>query len=139
MAIKYVYHYNHLVMNRTNIFCTHLLLMVMLTTFLSPSMSTGMIISHDQLSHSTFQVESKDARQHHSHGHPHVQSDQALEEHQEAHSLIGHLLAHMPADLLASSSLDVIKPSQTTPLFFHAPVVPRYLEPPLPPPKVTLA
>jgi hypothetical protein len=119
--------------------CARFLLIIMMATFLSPAMSTGMMISHGQLTHSNIQVDSEITEHHHSHGHQHFQLDQAFEDHQEAHSLIGHLLAHMPADLIATSSLNVVKPTQTTPLFFHAPLVPRYLEPPLPPPKVTLA
>lgn len=113
------------------------LLVMMLATFLSPAMGWGMTISHGQPLHADIEMDKAHVGHHHSHNHH--PSGQALEDHQAAHSLIGHLLSHMPVDLLASASLAIVKPSQIAPAFLHVPLVPRYLEPPLPPPKVIRA
>ncbi len=76
----------------------HLLLSVMLVTFLSPSFAAGMLSSHENLEHRNVQniVSSDDW-----HGdaeatdHAHAVATHSAHEHEEAHSVIGHLFSHM--------------------------------------------
>ena len=76
-----------------------LVLFVMLASFLSPSFGLGLVASHAQLAHMWVGVEHAG----HDHGHSGPQHDK--QDHQDAHSSIGHLLTHMSVDLLDLPSL----------------------------------
>lgn len=64
------------------------LLVVMLTTLLSPTVGWGMVATPDQLAHAGV---SKSIDEH---DHDHGPLDN--HDHQDAHSFIGHVLTHMP-------------------------------------------
>jgi hypothetical protein len=115
-----------------------ILLVMMLVTFLSPSMGWGTVASHEQLTHATVEIDWEELEHGHSHDNHHSSLPDESHDYQDAHSSIGHLLAHMPASLFETPILDFVQSAQTAPLFIYVPLIERYLEPPLPPPKIAL-
>lgn len=92
--------------HRTPKLLLRFVLLVMLATFLSPSFGWGMVASHDQLEHAFAGPEHVST----GHGHPghdatDTQSDS--QDHQDAHTSIGHLLTHMSAGLFEMPRLDI--------------------------------
>ena len=75
---------------RAQQFFLRFVLLVMLSSFLSPSFGLGMVASHDQLAHASVGQGHAD----HEHDQPGPKHD--AQDHQDAHSSIGHLLTHMP-------------------------------------------
>lgn len=84
--------------SRLGLLAGRLLLEVMLLTFLSPSFGWQVIAGHDLLEHGPVAVE----EEHHPHARDgdHDDHDQPIphgHDHEDAHSMIGHVLSHMPA------------------------------------------
>ena len=77
------------------ILATRILLFVMLATFLSPSLGWQMIASHEQLAHAGSALPVI------TYGDDHAGHD----DQSDAHGAIGHLLTHMPMDLLATATI----------------------------------
>lgn len=73
---------------------SRILLFAMLATFLSPSLGWQMVASHEQLEHAGMAISVAG----HDHGDNH-------DEHADAHSSIGHVLTHMPIDLVATTTI----------------------------------
>lgn len=101
---------------------SRLLLVVMLSTFLSPSFAVGMLSTHDQLEHSNAQLTADIEHDHHDDAdHDNVDHDameHAAHDHEDAHGFIGHLLGHMP-----------IVMSGTTPVSFPPAVQSHHADP----------
>lgn len=77
---------------------TRLLLVVMIGTFLSPSLGWGMAASHGQLEHVDLALSVTEAE------HEHHDEDEG-HEHHEAHASVGHMLSHLPVDLSSATHL----------------------------------
>lgn len=71
---------------------SRVVLLVMLATFLSPSLGWQMIASHDQLAHAAA-----------SHGAGADHDHDGRGDHGDAHSSIGHVFTHMPMNVVAIS------------------------------------
>ena len=114
-----------------------LMLSVMLATFVSPSLSWGMIATHEQLSHGITDIghEAQHGDHHHGHGHDYHQDDDS---HQNPHSYIGHLFTHMPVGLFSISTLVIQPPTKSRITFLQHPLVTVDFAPPLRPPKPLL-
>lgn len=85
---------------RLRLLTSRLLLVVMLLTFLSPSFGWQVVAGHDVLSHPPVPAEAGHAA--HAHDADHDDHHQAParcdgHDHEDAHSMIGHVLSHMPA------------------------------------------
>lgn len=99
---------------------SRLLLSLMLLTFLSPSFGWQMVAGHELLEHSKVGMEEG----HHDHHHDELFADRPVphdHEHEDAHTMAGHVLSHMPATTFYASL------PRYTP---HQPVM-RGAEPPL--------
>ncbi|PPD46450.1 MAG: hypothetical protein CTY14_06175 [Methylotenera sp.] len=98
-----------------------------------------MVASHEQLTNAAMEINWEEFEHGHSHDHHHSALPDESHDQQNAHTSIGHLLAHMPASLFENPELNFLQPAQTISSFFYAPLIELYLEPPLPPPKVVLS
>lgn len=104
-------------------FTHRMTLLLMLLTFLSPSFGWQMVANHEQLVHGP---QPPDFSAHaHDHCHHGDKADEvAGHDHEDAHSMIGHLLGHMPASLLARFQLHLARqrdeayPEPPSTLFF---------------------
>lgn len=100
-----------------------------------------MVASHEQIAHEISKPDIHLEQDEHAHSHAdHYSStsDESYDHHQDAHSSIGHLLAHMPISLFETPTFSMAQLAEPAPEFLYAPLVHRYLEPPLPPPKIVL-
>lgn len=87
---------------RLRLLTSRLLLAVMLLTFLSPNFGWQVVAGHDLLSHEAV----AEAVEHSPHDHDgdhdgHDQPPPHGHDHEDAHSMIGHVLSHMPATTLS--------------------------------------
>lgn len=110
---------------------SRILLVMMLATFLSPSLGWGMVASHEQLSDSITAADNTDFA--HDHDHPSVPDDS--HDHQDAHASIGHLLTHMSVSFFVPFCLDILPVAQSKSPFLHLAVLQADLEPLLRPPR----
>lgn len=98
--------------SRLRLLTSRLLLAVMLLTFLSPSFGWQVVAGHDLLSHEAVAEAFEHSPHDHDDGHDgHDQPPAHGHEHEDAHSMIGHVLSHMPATTV-STILPAPKPHQ---------------------------
>lgn len=108
---------------RLRLLTARLLLAVMLLTFLSPNFGWQVVAGHELLGHPAAEVADHDPHHDagtrddhvpHGHGGEHDEHERAAShghDHEDAHSMIGHVLSHMPATTL-SSALPAALPHQ---------------------------
>jgi len=114
--------------------------MVMILTFVSPSIGDGVVSSHHQLPHHAISAHHHDAHAseaHQSHAHDEGEADNLPT--QDAHSSIGHLLSHMPASLFEVPQLTATPLGSSTIAFLADPIPNIKVAPLLRPPKPALS
>ena len=100
---------------------------MMLLTFFAPGFGWHAHATHEEIAHGSANV----AAHHHDH-----ESD-AADHHDDAHTTIGHLLAHMPASLSNITTLPVVAPPSSDFVELHV-LWPRISpDPPLRPPRLS--
>lgn len=124
-------------LSRTRRLISRIMLIMMLATFVSPTLGWGMVATHDQLSH---HAADKHAHAHDwqdDHHHHDGHDDNA--QHQDPHNSIGHLLTHMPVSLFSVMPLIIQPAAQTQIVFVRQTVRTVALEPPFRPPQASLS
>lgn len=82
-------------------------LMLMLLTFLSPTFGWQLTADHEELAHSSQTTFVK--HNHHHPDHADIISLSSVHEHEDAHSMIGHMLAHMPMTMVSPFEFVVVR------------------------------
>jgi hypothetical protein len=85
---------------------SRLLLALMLLTFLSPGFGWQVVAGHDLLAHAAAEAHGH-GHDDHDHDHDHhgavLAGGTAAHDHEDAHSMIGHVLSHMPAAAVSAA------------------------------------
>jgi hypothetical protein len=108
------------------------MLVVMLASFLSPSFGLGLVASHDQLAHASAGLEHAD------HDHQHSGPRHDKQDHQDAHSSIGHLLTHLSVSFFELPPMGIPAMAQAELPTLDARILPVALQPPFRPPRAIL-
>lgn len=112
---------------------SRIMLLVMLATFVSPSLSWGLVVTHEPSSHGISGSNHEELHGGHIHGYNHDEENDV--QHENPHSYIGHLFTHMPAGLFSISTLVIQPQTPSKVAFLQEPFVTVDLAPPLRPPK----
>jgi len=117
---------------RTRHYFLRFMLVVMLSSFLSPSFGLGLVASHDQLAHTSVNVE------HVEHDHQHSGSQHDKQDHKDAHSSIGHLLTHLSISFFELPLMGIPPLAQAELQALDARILTIALQPPFRPPRAIL-
>lgn len=110
--------------HRVYLLTARLTTLVLLATLLSPHFGWQMLASHDELEHVlAHSTQGEDARHHHDHEN-------------DAHSLLGHLLTHMPLIYTDAVTLAPIQRSPVEAGVLRVIVHTRAADPPFIPPRL---
>jgi len=112
-----------------------LLLVVLISTFMSPSFAWQMIDSHHETTIASF-IDNDDHHHHEHDLHHHYHHDNDAEgDDDSAHNQIGHLLSHLPAVLHEVVVLPASSPESITYPSFHSTFAYTATDPPFKPPR----
>jgi len=117
---------------RTRHYFLRFMLVVMLSSFLSPSFGLGLVASHDQLAHASIDLKHAD----HDHQNSGPQHDK--QDHKDAHSSIGHLLTHLSVSFFDLPPMGIPPLVQAELQALDARILPVALQPPFRPPRAIL-